>query len=122
MTARRQWAQRWGRYAESLGACLLQMKGYRILARGYRVPVDEIDLIARRGGMLVFVEIKARADYADAAAAIGLRQRARIERAASLFLAQNPRLAGLTMRYDAILIAPWRLPRHLRDAWRGTRP
>jgi putative endonuclease len=122
MTARRRWAQRWGRHAESLGACLLQMKGYRILARGYRVPVGEIDLIARRGGTLVFVEIKARAEYADAAAAIGLRQRARIARAASLFLAQNPRLAGLAMRYDAIFIAPWRLPRHLPDAWREARP
>lgn len=105
--------------AELLGACILRTKGYRILARRYRVPVGEIDLIARRGGTLAFIEIKARAEHAAAVEAISPRQRARIERAASLFLAQNPRLANLSLRYDAILVAPWRWPRHLRDAWRG---
>lgn len=118
MTARRRKAQRWGQLAELLAACLLRTKGYRILARRYRVPVGEIDLIAQRGRTLAFVEIKARTDHAEAVAAIGARQRARIERAASQFLAQNPRLAGMSPRYDAILVLPWRLPCHLPDAWR----
>lgn len=121
MTARRRRAQRRGRLAESLGACLLRAKGYRILARDFRVPVGEIDLIARRGRTLAFVEIKARADYADAVAAIGTRQQERIRRAAIVFLARNPRLAGLNMRYDAIIVAPWRMMRHLPDAWREAR-
>lgn len=107
--------------AELFGAFLLWTKGYRILARRYRVPVGEIDLIARRGRVLAFVEIKARAEEADAAMAIGARQRMRIERAASLYLAQNPDLSGLNLRYDAIFVVPWRWPRHLSDAWRETR-
>jgi putative endonuclease len=60
-SAKRRRAWRRGRLAESMAAFLLRLKGFRILARGYKVPVGEIDIIARRGRLIAFVEVKARA-------------------------------------------------------------
>ncbi|RME64422.1 MAG: hypothetical protein D6782_08320 [Alphaproteobacteria bacterium] len=79
------------------------------------LPVGEIDLVCTRKGVLVFVEVKARPHLDDAAAAITPRQLARIRRAAAHFRARHPRLGMLDCRIDALLVAPLRLPRHLRD-------
>ncbi len=117
MKARRR-AWRRGRRAETLCVWLLRLKGYRILARGFRVPVGEIDIIARRGRVLAMIEVKARASRDLAAEAITPRQRDRIQRAAAAYLAQNPRLAGLGVRFDAMLLEPRRPPTHIVDAWR----
>ncbi len=114
----RQRAWRLGKRAETLCVWLLRLKGYRILARGFRVPMGEIDIIARRGSVLAMIEVKARASRALAAEAITPRQRERIRRAAAAYLAQNPRLAGLGVRFDAMLLAPGRPPAHIVDAWR----
>lgn len=111
-------AHRAGLRAESLAALLLRLKGYSILARRLRTRAGEIDLVARRGRTLVFVEVKARADLADAADALAMRQRARLARAAGLFLAARPLLDGMNVRFDVVLVAPRRFPRHLADAWR----
>jgi putative endonuclease len=111
-------AHRAGLRAENLAALLLRLKGYSILARRLRTRAGEIDLIARRGRTLVFVEVKARADLADAADALAMRQRARLARAAGLFLAARPLLDGMNVRFDVVLVAPRRFPRHLADAWR----
>ena len=81
---RRAW--RFGRRAESLAAWWLRLKGYRILAREFRVPVGEIDLIARRGTILAFVEVKARKTAEAAPDALQPRQQRRIARAAGAFL------------------------------------
>lgn len=89
-----------------------------MLARGYRVAVGEIDIIARRGDVLAAIEVKARDSLAAAGEAIGPRQRRRVARAFEHFLAGNPQRAGLTLRFDVMLVAPLRLPHHLRDAWR----
>ncbi len=122
MIAARRGAQRRGGRGETLAALWLGLAGYRVLARhfagGRGSGAGEIDIIARRGGVVAFVEVKWRATRADAAAAIGERQRRRIERAACAFVARHPDLAGLTLRFDAILLSPWRWPCHLRDAWR----
>lgn len=118
MTDARRAAYRRGRWAESHAALLLRAKGYRIVARGYRCPAGEIDIIARRGAVLVAVEVKARATLATAAEAIDPRQRSRIERALSIFVAQKPDYSACDIRFDAILISPWRWPRHIADAWR----
>jgi putative endonuclease len=107
-----------GRGAEFRAALLLRAKGYRILARGYRCPAGEIDIVARRGAVLVAVEVKARATLATAAEAINQRQRGRIERALSIFIAQKSDYSACDIRFDAILISPWRWPRHIVDAWR----
>ena len=106
-----------GRRAEALAVWWLRLKGYRILARGFRVGAGEIDLIARRGRLLVLVEVKARSSLEQAAAAIRPRQRERIARAAEVFLQRHPGLAGLDLRFDVVLLAPGRRPHHLENAW-----
>lgn len=111
---RRAW--RFGRWGEALCAALLRAKGYRVLARGYRVRVGEIDLIARRGAVVAFVEVKSR--HTPAGEVLSLRQQQRIVRAASAFIAARPDLAGLDQRFDLMLVGRWRWPRHCRDAWR----
>ncbi len=122
MTAPRR-RQAWlrGRRGEGLAAGWLRLKGYRVVARNFRSGAGEIDLIARRGGVLAMVEVKTRGDLASAGEALGTRQRARIVRATEAFLQQRPDLAQLSVRFDVILVAPGRLPRHLLDAWRPDR-
>lgn len=109
----------WGRLAETVAAWSLRLRGYRIVARRFRTPLGEIDLIARRGRCLAFVEVKARSDVEQALAALGPRQRGRTLRAAELFLLRHPDHAGCMFRFDLIAVRPWRLPRHLVDAWRA---
>jgi putative endonuclease len=111
-------AYRRGARAELLCLWQLRLKGYRILARRYRTPVGEVDLIVRRGSVLAAVEVKARDDFATAGEAIGARQRQRIARALTYFMSARPDLATLSPRFDVMLVAPRRLPRHLVDAWR----
>lgn len=115
---RRATAERQGRRAETWAAWLLRLKGYRILDRRWRGRGGEIDLVARRGGVLAFVEVKLREDAGRAALAATGRGPARIIRAASEYLAGRPALAGLDLRFDLVLASPGRLPRHLPDAWR----
>ncbi len=117
-TNRRQAAEHLGHRAERRAATLLRLKGFRLIARRYRSPVGEIDILARRARMLVAVEVKARGDLTTAAHAIDKRQQVRIARATDHFLAANPSYAGHHIRFDAILVAPGKLPRHIPDAWR----
>ncbi len=111
-------AYRAGRLAEALCAAILRVKGYRILARGVRLPVGEIDIVARRGSVLAIVEVKRRADRRSAAEAVTERQRRRICRAAEGYLAAHPALAELAVRFDVMLVTPRQLPQHIEDAWR----
>ncbi len=115
--AARKHAEVRGRRAETLSAWLLRAKGYHILARRYRTPAGELDIVARRGRTIVFVEVKARADLEAAILSITPHQQARIMRAALLFIASRPDLAAFNMRFDVMLAAPWRLPVHMRSAW-----
>ena len=111
-------AERRGRRAETLAAFALRLSGWRILARRWRSKAGEIDLVARRGRLIAFIEVKARSDTTDALEAVSARQRARIARAASSFLAQHPKFANLDARFDAVVVTPGRWPRHIPDAWR----
>ncbi len=115
---KRRRAESWGRRAETLAAWWLRLKGYRILARRVRTPVGEVDLIARRGRTLIFVEVKARFDVASAAASITYVNQRRISRAANALLARYGRGCE-AIRIDAVLITPWRTPRHVVGAWVG---
>ncbi len=108
-----------GRRAERAARWWLRLQGYRILASGYRVPVGEIDIVARRGAILAIVEVKTRADLDRAAYAIGGRQRRRIQRATEAYISAHPALVNRQVRFDAILVAPWRWPRHLKAAWQA---
>jgi putative endonuclease len=92
-------------------------KGYRILARRFRTPHGEIDIVARRRQLLAFVEVKARRSLDDAAYAVTPRQQIRIIAAAQGWLMAHPEHAAFELRFDAMLIAPRRLPRHLPGAF-----
>ena len=117
----RQVAFRTGLSAESRAAAVLIAKGFRILARRWRSPVGEIDIVARRRKLLVFVEVKARERLDDAAWSVTERQRARIVAAAEAWLAGNEGASFEDIRFDAILVAPGRLPRHIRAAFDASR-
>ena len=115
---RRQRAQRHGRLAEWLCLWHLRLRGWRIVAHRWRCPSGEIDILARRGGVLAVIEVKSRGEMDVAAAALPPRQRRRIARAAEAFLLSRPDLAGLDVRFDVMLVAGYRPPRHWHGAWR----
>jgi putative endonuclease len=106
-----------GLSAESRAAALLIAKGYRIVARRWRSPAGEIDIVARRRNMLVFVEVKARAQLDAAAESVVMRQQRRIIAAAEIWLADHPGDADCEMRFDVVLVAPKSLPRHIMAAF-----
>ncbi len=117
---RRAWRK--GRWAESFSAWYLRLCGYRILDRGWRCSAGEIDIVARKGKALAVVEVKLRASIAQAGEAVTSRQRRRISRAAAAYLAHRPGLANLFVRFDVMAVRPWRIPRHIKDAWREFEP
>ena len=110
-------AFRRGLSAETRAAVLLLVKGYRILARRWQSPVGEIDIVARRRRVLIFVEVKARARLDEAAEAVSERQRRRIAAAAKAWLAGHPEHASAEIRFDAVLVVPRRWPRHIIAAF-----
>ena len=118
-TLRRQRAQRRGHFAEWLCLWHLRLRGWRILARGWRCPSGEIDILARRGRVLAVIEVKSRSELDSAASALTPRQRRRIARATETFLLSRPDLAPLDLRFDLMLVAQHRLPRHWQGAWRA---
>jgi putative endonuclease len=118
MAATRANADRLGRGAERLAVLLLRLKGFRILERRLSTPWGEIDIVARRGDLLVFVEVKRRRSREEALEALSERQRARIARAAEAYRRSRPELARLACRFDLVAIGGRLRPIHLADAWR----
>jgi putative endonuclease len=110
-------AFRTGVSAESRAAAFLMAKGYRILEKRFRTRYGEIDIIARRRNLVAFIEVKARASLEEAAYAVTARQQLRIVAAAQAWLMAHPEHADFDLRFDAVLIAPRRLPRHLLAAF-----
>lgn len=107
-----------GLLAEEAAAFFLMMKGYRILARRYKTPVGEVDLVARRGKKIVFVEVKARRRGEDALSSVTPHMQVRILRAAQHYISRNPSLVDYELRFDLIAFAPPFFLRHLDNAWR----
>lgn len=107
-----------GLNAEFLSVWFLRLKGYRIVARRYRGPAGEIDIIARRGGLIAAIEVKARPSLDEALESISPRQQRRIAGTLLHFQARHPRMAGFDYRFDVIWVGPRHLPRHILDAWR----
>jgi putative endonuclease len=114
----RQQAEKRGRGAETLACWYLRLKGWRILARRARVPGGEVDIVARRGRMLAFVEVKARATEEEAAIALDDWRLRRVVTAAER-LAPRYMREGDDVRIDALFIVPGRWPRHLINVWQG---
>ena len=114
----RQAAERGGRRAETLAAWWLRLRGWTILARRVRIPVGEVDLVARRGRTVAFVEVKARSSEGEASFAL---DEWRLRRVAAAAEALAPRYAGAgdDIRIDAVLVVPRRFPRHLPNVWQG---
>jgi putative endonuclease len=115
---KRQRAERGGRRAEAIAALFLQLHGWSILARRVHTPVGEVDLVARRGRMVAFIEVKARASDADAALSLDDYRLRRVAAAAGALASRYVR-PGDDMRIDAIFVVPWRLPRHMANVWHG---
>ncbi|WP_206420070.1 YraN family protein [Minwuia thermotolerans] len=117
--ADRRAAERAGHRAEWLAGLWLRLKGFRVLARNVRTPHGEIDLIARRGKIVTFVEVKRRDDEDDARRAVTVRQRDRIAHGAR-YLADSGRFGpgAESFRFDVVIVRRGRLPLHIPDAWR----
>jgi putative endonuclease len=113
-------AFRVGISAESRAAAFLIAKGFRILARRWKSPAGEIDIVARRRSLLVFVEVKARNSLDEAAESLQARQQRRIAAAAEAWLAVNGASGFRDIRFDAILVAPGKLPRHIPAAFEAS--
>jgi putative endonuclease len=115
-------AERRGRLAESICVARLRLSGWRILARrmkgGRGSGLGEIDIVARRGNMVAFIEVKARANSASAAEAVTAQQQARIARSAEVYLQRHAHLMQCDVRFDVMLLGQRWLPRHIADAWR----
>lgn len=116
-TAERRSRFRLGQIAEIRAALALIFKGYRISARRYKVKGGEIDLIARKGDLVAFVEVKARATVEAAMEAVGPQTQRRIESAADHWLRRQPDHARLSSRFDIVAVLPRRWPIHVPDAW-----
>ena len=114
-------AFRLGLSAESRAAMFLIAKGYRIAARRWKTPFGEIDIVARRRRDLIFAEVKARSQLDEAAEAVTERSKSRIVAAAEYWLAQHPDDAQCYIRFDVILVAPGKVPRHIVNAFDATR-
>jgi putative endonuclease len=110
-----------GRVSEWIAAASLLTRGYRILGLRVRTPLGEIDLIAKRGQRIAFIEVKRRNQREDAEAALAPRQAERLRRAAEYWLSRRPAYADCERGFDAILVLPWRLPVHLVDALQPVR-
>ncbi len=110
-----------GLSAESRAAMLLIAKAYRILARRWKTPFGEIDIVARRRHTLVFVEVKARATADEAIEAVTERSRKRIISAAEMWLAHHPEDGRGDVRFDVIAVTPGKMPQHIPNAFDASR-
>jgi putative endonuclease len=111
-------AWKFGHFGETIARWYLRFKGYRILASRYKTPVGEIDLIACRASVLVFIEVKARRHQGTLDQPVSPKQRQRIGRTALVFLQNHPEFADFDMRFDLVLVRSWSMPLHIQTAWR----
>lgn len=110
-------AFRRGWMSEYLAAVYLMCKGYRILALRHRTKLGEIDIIAKKGDLIVFCEVKARRSAEEAIFAVSPSAQRRIRDASDLWLSQQKNSALFSFRYDVIAIVPWSRPRHFEDCF-----
>lgn len=108
---------RWGLIAEYVAALYLTFKAYSVLAMRYRIKEGEIDLIIKRGRVIAFVEVKARVDLSAGLDAIDEMKLKKFRKAVDYWLMRNPWAEAYTLRGDAVVIRPWRMPVHIEDAF-----
>ena len=105
-----------GLQAERLAALWLGVKGYKILAKRYKTPVGEIDLIMKRKNILAFIEVKARQTHDQALESLTPKMRRRIEKAALYYCSHN-NVEGRELRFDLVTVQPPFFIHHLDNAW-----
>jgi putative endonuclease len=118
LNSRREQAEARGRRGETIAAWWLRLHGWRIVGQRLKTPRGEVDLVARRGRTVAFVEVKTRVKEADLATAIDGWRLRRVAAAAEQLLPRYGKGAE-NMQIDVILVAPWRLPHHLVNVWHG---
>jgi len=110
-----------GYKAENAAVLFLRLKGYKILERNFKSPkgtgAGEIDIIASKHNVIVFIEVKRRTSLDSAAEAVNERVQSRRIKGAEYFLMTHPELADKETRFDVILIAPNRFPEHIQNAF-----
>lgn len=117
MTGKRQKAEARGRRAEKWAALWLMFKGYRIVSMREKTSSGELDIVARKGGILAIVEVKARDTLEGGIHALTWHQQQRIIRGTASFIGRRRQYAGLAIRYDLVVIRPWRAPSHMRQVF-----
>ncbi len=117
--ARRERAERQGRWAELAALWSLRLKGYRLLAHRYKSPHGEIDLIVRRGSVTAFIEVKARRSVDEAIESVTDFQARRIAAAARNWMRHDARAAKGFCRFDIVAVSPYHWPRHVENAFYG---
>ena len=114
---RRKRAERSGHWAEAMALAALSLKGYRLLARRFRTPHGEIDLIMRRGRVTAFIEVKRRSDIDSASMAVTPYQAKRIAAASRFWLSRDSGAFAGDCRFDIVGVSPYRWPRHIPNAF-----
>jgi putative endonuclease len=117
--ARREEAEKRGRFAEVVALWYLRAKGYRLLAQRFKAKSGEIDLIMRRGDMTVFVEVKARATVDLAVIAVSERQRHRLAAGARAWMSRDAKAAQGFSRFDIVAVPSYLWPTHIENAFEG---
>jgi putative endonuclease len=117
MAVDRKRAERRGHWAETLAALALMLKGYRLLARRFKTPLGEVDLVMRRGRVTAFIEVKTRRTTDDAVIAVTNTATRRIAAAAGLWLARDPRAVQGDCRFDIVTVSPYQWPKHIPNAF-----
>jgi len=110
-------AEKRGRRAEWWAAMALRLKGYKVVERGFRTKLGEIDIIARKNDLVAIVEVKSRKDIATALDAVGVSSQRRIANAADLWLARQPDYSQLSIRFDIVAVIPGKWPVHFPGAF-----
>lgn len=108
---------RTGLWAETKAAWFLRLKGWRILESRWQSGFGEVDIIAKRGRQIIFVEVKARGTFEQALNALTEHQWRRIESAADIYMARRKALAHCSWRFDAVCVMPAALPKHFEAIW-----
>ena len=117
--ARRERAERQGRWAEMAALWSLRLKGYRLLAHRYKCPHGEIDLVMRRGQVTAFIEVKARRSADEAIESVTAFQARRIAAAARSWMGRDARAAREFCRFDIVAVSPYHWPHHVENAFYG---
>lgn len=106
-----------GKRGELFARLFLRIQGYTFFQQGFRLPFVEVDLILTKKNILIFCEVKKRSSFLKAGEAISKKQKKRLLKGVRVFLKKYPHFQNHVIRFDAILLVPWRMPRHIKHAW-----